>query len=139
VTDLPSRLSHYTCGVDDCRNPACNTIREAADEIVRLRNQLDAARTGKALLALEAAQAEIADLKADLAGALSRVADEAKESAEVDRCNDAMSQALAAERALCDQLAEALRGVIEPGCTYYDGHPLVDALAAYEAARKEGA
>jgi hypothetical protein len=35
--------------------------------------------------------------------------------------------------ALTDQLAEALQGVFEPGCTYYDGHPLVSALGAYEA------
>ena len=85
-------------------------VADAADEIVRLRNQLDAARTGKALLALEA------------------------------------------ERALCDQLAEALRVCATDAERSTPAHaddrdwrlrvaqPMTRAaLAAYEAARKEGA
>ena len=87
------------------------TCQDAADEIIRLRNQLDAARTGKALLALEA------------------------------------------ERNLCDQLAEALRDAMDNmndwasyASEYFrmkhnlsgDLAEIATALAAYEAARKEG-
>lgn len=91
-----------TCGERCARRnlPDPDEAHAAADEIIRLRNQLDAARTGKALLALEA------------------------------------------ERNLCDQLADHLRGLLadtherrytdDGGCG-----GCYDALAAYEAARKE--
>ena len=47
---------------DEVTDPLC---AEAADEIERLRDQLWAARTGKALLQLEEANAEIERLQAE--------------------------------------------------------------------------
>jgi hypothetical protein len=114
VSDIVDRLRslsqtlHY---YDDIE-----TADTAADEIIRLRNQLDAARTGKALLALEAAQAEYQKLLSRWSAVASRLVD---------------------EMALCDQLAEALRAAL---LSDDDAIGTCDAaLAAYEAARKEGA
>jgi hypothetical protein len=103
VSDIVDRLREVAAAAPKLVPEAA----EAADEIERLRNQLDAARTGKALLALEA------------------------------------------ERALCDQLAEALRdrgGWDQIRSGYGLGGPdnpdlpwaqqtIADALDAYEAAR----
>jgi hypothetical protein len=98
------------------RNDAADRIEALEAENVRLRNQLDAARTGKALLALEAAEAEYQKLLSRWSAVASRLVD---------------------EMALCDQLAEALRAAL---LSDDDAIGTCDAaLAAYEAARKEGA
>jgi hypothetical protein len=54
VSDIVDRLRDLTEEWWECCGDIHLPLTEAADEIVRLRNQLDAARTGKALLALEA-------------------------------------------------------------------------------------
>ena len=53
MSDIVDRLRHVSWLAEE-GSEVVDLAATAADEIVRLRNQLDAARTGRALLALEA-------------------------------------------------------------------------------------
>ena len=119
-------------------------VSELIAENARFRNQLDAARTGKALLALEEAQAEIERVMGLLGHACKQLVSAEREDDELHDDLISTLEKLGAERALCDQLADHLRGLLadtherrytdDGGCG-----GCYDALAAYEAARKEGA
>ena len=153
MSDIVDRLKALPAGpyIDwSIRGVAAAHIEAVEAENVRLRNQLDAARTGKALQALEAAQEELSALRHYCRD----IRDTALEVHAPDHTVDAstMLRQIAAqrdaERNLCDQLAEALRALYEHGdatryTIYTDSivrfNGAKAALAAYEAARKEGA
>ena len=147
MSDIVDRLKALPAGpyIDwSIRGVAAAHIEAVEAENVRLRNQLDAARTGKALLALEEAQAEIERVMGLLGHACKQLVSAERENDELHDDLISTLEKLGAERALCDQLADHLRGLLadtherrytdDGGCG-----GCYDALAAYEAARKEGA
>ena len=147
MSDIVDRLKALPAGpyIDwSIRGVAAAHIEAVEAENVRLRNQLDAARTGKALLALEEAQAEIERVMGLLGHACKQLVSAERGNDELHDDLISTLEKLGAERALCDQLADHLRGLLadtherrytdDGGCG-----GCYDALAAYEAARKEGA